>query len=149
RIPVQKKPESFKPGQGGGVGRPIGQQGQGGGVGRPIVPSQRPYGTGQAAQGGNRGRSFGPGGGGQRPGAGGGRPQRGVAGTPQQQEIDAKAIQDKIRQTQAKLAGSSRNKNLKAKYRRNKRDEMAEKRASEENTDGNVIQVTEFISVSE
>ena len=142
RIPVQKKPETFRPDQ---QGRPAGQ---GGGVGRPIVPAQgRSFG-----QGGNRGagggRSFGQGGGGHRPG-GTGRPQRGAAGTPQQQEIDAKAIQDKIRQTQAKLAGNTRNKNLKAKYRRNKREEMAEKRASEENTDGNVIQVTEFISVSE
>lgn len=67
------------------------------------------------------------------------------------QEIDAKEIQDKIRETQAKLAGGgSRNKNLKAKYRRNKREEMAEKRANAElANDGSVIQLTEFISVSE
>ena len=157
RIPVQKKPETFRPDQQGGVAggqnrgtgqRPFGQQGQGGGVGRPYQQGQgqRPYGQGGQGQGGTRGRSFGQGAGGQRPG---GRPQRGTPVTQQQQEIDAKAIQDKIRQTQAKLAGSTRNKNLKAKYRRNKRDEMAEKRASEENTQDNVIQVTEFISVSE
>src|SRR5690606_28947861 len=36
-----------------------------------------------------------------------------------------------------------------AKYRRNKREEMAEKRAAESVDDGSVIQVTEFISVSE
>ncbi len=67
------------------------------------------------------------------------------------QEIDAKEIQDKIRETQAKLAGGgARNKNLKAKYRRNKREEMAEKRANaEQANDGSVIQLTEFISVSE
>jgi len=79
--------------------------------------------------------------------------RRGAPQTQQQQEIDQKAIQDKIRQTQAKLAGGggSRNKNQKAKYRRNKREEMAEKRAAEESASGenNVIQVTEFISVSE
>ena len=69
----------------------------------------------------------------------------------QPQEVDAKAIQDKIRETQAKLAGGgAKNKNLKAKYRRNKREEMAEKRAQElADNDNNVIQVTEFISVSE
>jgi len=66
------------------------------------------------------------------------------------QEIDAKEIQDKIRETQAKLSGGGvRSKNLKAKYRRNKREEMAEKRAAESVDDGSVIQVTEFISVSE
>lgn len=76
-----------------------------------------------------------------------GRP--GARQTPQ--EIDAKEIQDKIRETQAKLAGGgSRNRNLKAKYRRNKREEMAEKRAAQEHErEGSVIQVTEFISVSE
>ncbi len=66
------------------------------------------------------------------------------------QEIDAKEIQDKIRETQAKLSGGGvRSKNLKAKYRRNKREEMAEKRAAESVDDGSIIQVTEFISVSE
>lgn len=71
------------------------------------------------------------------------------------QEIDEKAIQDKIRQTQAKLAGGGgggRNKGSKAKYRRNKREEMAEKRAAAEQAaeqDNKTIQVTEFISVSE
>jgi len=66
------------------------------------------------------------------------------------QEIDAKEIQDKIRETQAKLSGGGvRSKNLKAKYRRNKREEMAEKRAAESAEDGSIIQVTEFISVSE
>ena len=63
-------------------------------------------------------------------------------------EIDEKEIQEKIRQTQAKLAGSAgRGKSLKAKYRRAKREEMAD--AMGETTEDNKLQVTEFISVSE
>lgn len=63
-------------------------------------------------------------------------------------EIDQKEIQDKIRETQAKLTGSSRGKSLKAKYRRAKREEMAEQQAAS-SVVGNKLQVTEFISVSE
>jgi translation initiation factor IF-2 len=64
-------------------------------------------------------------------------------------EIDKKEIQEKIRQTQAKLAGSGgRGKSLKAKYRRAKREEMAEQAGNEEMLDSR-LQVTEFISVSE
>jgi translation initiation factor IF-2 len=64
-------------------------------------------------------------------------------------EIDKKEIQEKIRETQAKLAGTGgRGKSLKAKYRRAKREEMAELSGAEELTD-NKLQVTEFISVSE
>src|SRR5665213_1193106 len=63
-------------------------------------------------------------------------------------EIDQKEIQDKIKETQAKLAGSGgRGKSLKAKYRKAKREEAAEN-VGEEITD-NKLQVTEFISVSE
>ncbi len=62
--------------------------------------------------------------------------------------IDEKEIQDKIRETQAKLAGAGgRGKSLKARLRREKRQEMAE--AHGEVTDDNKLQVTEFISVSE
>src|SRR5690606_13394550 len=69
----------------------------------------------------------------------------------QPQEVDQKAIQDKIRETQAKLSGNTgRGRNLKAKYRKSKREEMAEKRAAAEaEHDGSALQVTEFISVSE
>ncbi|MBL7734278.1 MAG: translation initiation factor IF-2 [Chitinophagaceae bacterium] len=64
-------------------------------------------------------------------------------------EIDKKEIQDKIRETQAKLAGSGgRGKSLKAKYRRAKRDEMTDQSGGEEMQD-NKLQLTEFISVSE
>jgi len=65
-----------------------------------------------------------------------------------EKEIDQKEIQDKIRETQAKLAGAGgRGKSLKAKYRKAKRDEAAE--TSGETVADNKLQVTEFISVSE
>jgi len=157
RIPLEgKKPEGGNTHQGHG-----GQQGQG--QNRPPRPAgqggdnrNRPGGPNQGNnQGGQRRDNNRPGGGYQggqnRPGMGGdrNRPNRNVPVA--DQEIDAKAIQDKIRETQAKLSGGgARNKNLKAKYRRNKREEMAEKRAAaEQENDGSVIQVTEFISVSE
>jgi translation initiation factor IF-2 len=61
-------------------------------------------------------------------------------------EIDQKEIQEKIRETQAKLAGSTgRGKSLKAKHRREKRHEAAE---AGDLTD-NKLQVTEFVTVSE
>ncbi len=64
-------------------------------------------------------------------------------------EIDQKEIQEKIRQTQAKLAGAAgRGKSLKAKYRRARREEMSEQAGAEETT-STKLQVTEFISVSE
>ena len=62
-------------------------------------------------------------------------------------EIDAKEIQDKIRETQAKLAGSSGRKSLKSKHRREKRQEMADVMGEME--DDNKLQVTEFVTVSE
>jgi translation initiation factor IF-2 len=63
-------------------------------------------------------------------------------------EIDQKEIQEKIRETQAKLSGgASRGKGLKARLRREKRQEMAE--AMGETTEDNKLLVTEFISVSE
>lgn len=66
----------------------------------------------------------------------------------EEKQIDEKEIQEKIRQTQAKLAGGGgKGKNLKAKLRREKRQEMAEAMGEAE-TD-HKLQVTEFISVSE
>ena len=86
----------------------------------------------------------------QGTGAGAGRFNRNApVAKREDKEIDQKEIQDKIRETQAKLAGSGgRGKSLKAKYRKAKRDEAAENNVGEENTD-NKLQVTEFISVSE
>lgn len=90
---------------------------------------------------------------------GGNRPQQGGQQRPagpsrfrpekkrEVKEIDEKEIQEKIRQTQAKLAGQTgRGKSLKAKYRRARREEMAD--AMGEQVDEK-LQVTEFISVSE
>ncbi len=76
----------------------------------------------------------------------GARPSIGRRGDDRQ--IDEKEIQRKIQETQAKLAGSTgRGKSLKAKHRRDRRNEMAESMG--EGEEDNRLQVTEFISVSE
>ena len=135
RIPVQGgRPQGQgqqggnAPTQGGGY---QGNRPQGGGY-----QGNRPQGAGYQ---GNRPNN--------RPGqAGGGR--RNVPQTAEQKEIDQKAIQDKIKETQAKLSGQGgRGKSLKSKYRRAKREEAAEN-DSNEITD-NKLQVTEFVTVSE
>ena len=86
---------------------------------------------------------------GQGGGTGGGRLRPTRKGeTRENREIDEKEIQNKIRETQAKLAGQGgRGKSLKAKYRRARRDEAME--GSAEGMEDNKLQVTEFISVSE
>ena len=91
-----------------------------------------------------------------RPGAGTGQgsnrfgTNRNAAPARHDREIDAKEIQDKIKETQAKLSGGGgRGKSLKAKYRKAKRDELAEQRGNMDGEEGNKLQVTEFISVSE
>jgi translation initiation factor IF-2 len=62
--------------------------------------------------------------------------------------IDEKEIQRKLQETQARLSGSNRpGKGLKAKARRDKRRELAE--AQQEGVQNNLLEVTEFISVSE
>jgi translation initiation factor IF-2 len=84
-------------------------------------------------------------GGGDRRGGGG---RRGVDRRREDKEIDQKEIQEKIRETQAKLAGGTgRGKSLKAKLRRERRHEMAESMG--ETVDDKKLQLTEFISVSE
>jgi len=85
--------------------------------------------------------------------AGGGRFSRPGTGTGtgrrEDKVIDAKEIQDKLKETQAKLAGAGgRGKSLKAKYRKAKRDEHAEL-AGSGGEQSNKLQVTEYISVSE
>ena len=145
RIPVDKAPG--QPGQGGGAAAtPRDPNARPTGPNRPIVPANNNSGGrdnrgGQGGGGGfNRG---GQGGGGNR---GGGN--RGPAVRREDKEIDQKAIQEKIRETQAKLAGTGgRGKSLKAKYRRAKRDEAAESMGEE--TVDNSLQVTEFVTVSE
>jgi translation initiation factor IF-2 len=135
RIPSHGNPQGPQQGgggqgqQGGGQRPGGGYQGQGGG--------QRPGGGYQGQGGGNR-----PGGG-ARPGGNRNAPQ-----TAEQKEIGQKAIQDKIKETQAKLAGAGgRGKSLKSKYRRAKRDEAAENETNE--ITDNKLQVTEFVTVSE
>jgi translation initiation factor IF-2 len=157
RIPIEKKDHGGGQQHGGGGGRPHGGGGQhgggqqGGGVGRPPgggggntrppgqsrIPIQRNPGGGRPAGGGHGGH-------------GGGNRRSDPRHAPREaKEIDKKEIQEKIRQTQAKLAGAGgRGKSLKAKYRRAKREEMAEQAGGDDLMDSR-LQVTEFISVSE
>ncbi len=73
---------------------------------------------------------------------------RGGRGRREEKLIDEKEIQEKIKETQAKLSGAGgRGKSMKAKMRREKRQEMAE--AQGDITEDNKLQLTEFISVSE
>jgi translation initiation factor IF-2 len=138
RIPVDKKAggniqhvdfrkDNAGQQQGGGFNRP------GGGPGRPG-----PGGPNRPGQGGpNRGGQQG-----NRPG----RPS--ISVRREDKEIDAKEIQDKIKETQAKLSGGGgRGKNVKAKLRRERRQEAAE--AEGMAGDDNKLQVTEFVTVSE
>lgn len=67
----------------------------------------------------------------------------------EEKEIDEKEIQDKIRETQAKLAGTGgRGRSQRARAARRRRQEEAEEQAAFDETDRK-LQVTEFISVSE
>lgn len=128
RIPIEKKEV-----------RPDNNQNQnrGGGDRRPGGPGG---GFNRGGGGDQRGRT-GPGGGG-----GGGR--RPITVRREDKLIDEKAIQEKIRETQAKLTGGGgKGKGLKAKIRREKRQGLAD--AMGEAVDDNKLQVTEFISVSE
>ncbi len=123
-----------------------------GGAAQP--PQQRPPGSFDPNRNrpGNNAAPANRQGGGSQQGQGGGRFNNNRNAAParrEDREIDAKEIQDKIKETQAKLAGGSgRGKSLKAKHRKAKRDEMAEHRG-EAGGGINKLQVTEFISVSE
>ncbi|MBC6491226.1 translation initiation factor IF-2 [Flavihumibacter stibioxidans] len=138
RIPIDKKGENITRQQASGHGAGQGQQGQFRGPGQ----------GGQ--QGGNRFQRPA----GQQGGAGRG-PQRGGHGTgPRSQprevkEIDQKEIQEKIRQTQAKMAGGGPKggRSMKTRRLREKRQGMTEMEGSE--AQDMTLQVTEFISVSE
>ena len=110
----------------------------------PVAGSegQRPSGTGTGQRDNNRPQGNGPRRDNNRPGTNNRRDDDKV--------VDPNEIQDKIKQTLAKLGNQSRGKGTKAKYRRSKREEMAEKRAMELGEDGeHKLQLTEFISVSE
>ncbi|HVX51732.1 MAG TPA: translation initiation factor IF-2 [Chitinophagaceae bacterium] len=155
RIPIDKKPTDNRSqgqpgfqnrdntGGGGGLNRDNRGQGQGG-FNRDNRGGGQQHGHNRPAGGDNRPA--------RKPitinkaGAGGNRTSH--THHREEKEIDQKEIQEKIRETQAKLAGSGgRGKSLKAKYRREKRHEMAEATDGEEQT--NKLQVTEFVTVSE
>ncbi|HEX6192580.1 MAG TPA: translation initiation factor IF-2 [Chitinophagaceae bacterium] len=88
------------------------------------------------------------GGGGRGPSGPGRRDNRGGPVRREDKLIDEKEIQKKIQETQAKLSGGGgRGKGLKAKLRREKRQELADAQGNA--ADDNKLQVTEFISVSE
>jgi translation initiation factor IF-2 len=142
RIPIEKKDNSGRPPQQGSGGNQGGGRPPQGGGGNQRQPGQARIPIQRNPGGGRGGAGHGQQGGGNR------RPDPRHA--PREvKEIDKKEIQEKIRQTQAKLAGAGgRGKSLKAKYRRAKRDEMAEQASGDEMMD-NKLQVTEFISVSE
>ncbi len=143
RIPIERKPGQPDPQQqrnnnnNGQQQRPGGQGGPGHQGGGQHQGGNRPQHQGGGQQHGGQNRPAGKFG--NRPAAPAQRVDR---------EIDAKEIQDKIKETQAKLAGNSgRGKSLKAKYRKARREEQADN-AGDTNED-NKLQVTEFISVSE
>ena len=145
RIPVQgggNRPQGGGQQGGGAV------QGQGGGGYQGNRPQggggyqgNRPQGGGGGGYQGNRPNN--------RPGQAGAGARRNVPQTAQQKEIDKKSIQDKIKETQAKLSGQGgRGKSTKSKYRRQRREEAAENENNEQRED-NKLQVTEFVTVSE
>lgn len=145
RIPIQKKP--------GAPGTGVLPDNRGP---RPAGDNRGPQQGGGYNRGPQQGGQAGPGGANRGPQQGGGgnrfqRPGQNT-GTPVRREdkiIDAKEIQEKLKQTQAKLAGSGgRGKSSKAKYRKEKRDLFNEAQSNRPD-EGNKLQVTEFISVSE
>lgn len=141
RIPIAKKPGTPGSNPGGQTG------GNTGGGYQGNRPAQQGGGNRPGGAPGHQGQGGGP-----NRGGGSNRFQRPGTGTPVKREdkiIDAKEIQEKLKQTQAKLAGSGgRGKSLKAKYRKAKREEMADQQGLE-GGESNKLQVTEFISVSE
>lgn len=141
RIPIDKKGSDIQANRANGQNRPpFNRDGQ-----RPAS-GNRPQGGGQ--QGGNR-----PGQGGNfnrnSNFKGGGRNDHGRNNAPDA-EIDQKKIQEKIRETQAKLAGGgsvSKGRSQKAKARRERRHEMEAEMGQQ--TENRELNVTEFITVSE
>ncbi|MBP7272212.1 MAG: translation initiation factor IF-2 [Saprospiraceae bacterium] len=68
---------------------------------------------------------------------------------PDQKEVSQREIDDQIRQTMAKIASGGKNK--RQKIRKDSRDRKHERLEAleQQNSDGKVLQVTEFVSVSE
>jgi translation initiation factor IF-2 len=125
RIPIEKREQGQ---QQGFHQKGEGQQPSRGGGGRISI--QKNDGRGRGPQDGGR--------------FGHGRGQRPAFAKREDKQIDEKEIQRKIQETQAKLTGGGGRK-IKAK-RRDRKHENAE---ATEGVEGNKLQVTEFISVSE
>ncbi|MFM2387655.1 MAG: translation initiation factor [Bacteroidota bacterium] len=85
-----------------------------------------------------------------KPGADRGGARGGTRGRGDDRVIDQNAIQDKIRQTMARIGGGGRGRSNKLKHRKEKRSIHAERAAAAENaSDNSILHLTEFISVSE
>jgi translation initiation factor IF-2 len=136
RIPIEKREGGMQAGQGGGGGQRTGSQpstGQGGG-GRFTVQRNENRGRGGTGGGGKFGVQRGTG-------------AKPAFGRREDKQIDEKEIQRKIQETQAKLSGGGgKGKGVKAKLRRERRNEMSD---ATEGVETNKLQLTEFISVSE
>ncbi len=145
RPDTANQPRAFvsQPGTNTGYNRPAGQ-GNYNNNNRPAVGggNNRPGGGG----GGGASNYRGGGGGGNRSGGGGNRPtgNRGATRPQNNEVISEEEIQNKIRETMAKLAGGSLG--GKTKYR-----PKSKQSGQDENEDEitNVIELTEFITVSE
>ncbi|RYU87913.1 translation initiation factor IF-2 [Mucilaginibacter terrigena] len=136
----QKRKRKRKDQQGGG--------GQGGNTGQQAPPS----GTINPNRPDFRNRPPGaPGGGGNRPDFRGGRPAPG--GGPKEEPTE-KDIQDQIKATLARLSGAGKSGKFaqRAKFRRQKRDDVAanaDELAMEQDAMSKVIKVTEFVTANE
>jgi translation initiation factor IF-2 len=138
RIPIDKKGDSKQPER-----DPFKRDGQGPGKRPETAKDGRPGGGMRIQKLGDK-----PARTDDRKTAGGRDSRRGRDIRREDKEIDQKEIQEKIRETQAKLAGAGgRGKSLKARHRREKRQEMAD--AAGDMTDDNKLLVTEFVTVSE
>ncbi|MFI5160876.1 MAG: translation initiation factor IF-2 [Sphingobacteriales bacterium] len=131
----KRKDNQPQQGTGGGNNRPGGQAPQQGGGNRPGF--------------GNNNRPGGPGGN-NRPGFGN---RNAPPGTPKEEPTE-KEIQDQIKATLARLSGAGKSGKFaqRAKFRRQKRDDVAasaEELALEQEAQSKVLKVTEFVTANE
>jgi translation initiation factor IF-2 len=119
---------------------------------------RKPIGEGERPQGGNRNQPHGPGQGlGQ--GQGNRPPARVTPGhvqstmqrsSQEMKEQDEKRIQDEIKKTLSRLSQKTGHHDARSKVKRKKREDRRNRIAEEEShVEGNVIQVTEFITANE
>ncbi|GAA4329425.1 translation initiation factor IF-2 [Mucilaginibacter gynuensis] len=159
----RKRKRKDNPGgpQGGQGHNPNQQQGQGqqGGQGGQGHPGGQNRGPGQGGQGGgnrpdfrNNNNNRGPGqGGGNRPDF---RNNRNAPPSTPKEEPTEKDIQDQIKATLARLSGAGKSGKFaqRAKFRRQKRDDVAanaEELAMEQELQSKVLKVTEFVTANE